>query len=291
MVDNEGDTLTRVVVCTPREQYFLVADCATHNIHQWADPAKTEGQHHALKTVLVQSGCEVIDLPELPQHPNSVFTRDTALCTPKGFIHLRMGFPSRRGEDEWMAKALMSLHEPWAGKIDEPGTVEGGDVILAGTVAFVGISSRTNPEGARQISLLLRDMGFEVRTATVHPSHLHLGGGMSVIGPKRVLCCRGEFPGDFFRGFDIIEVTHRQFAAGNVICLAENEVIADSSGEGETVLELEKAGVKVHSLDLSEFRKGTGGPSCLILPLERRGLASVGGRQSPSWPATSHPDQ
>jgi dimethylargininase len=275
MVNHEGAALTRVVVCTPREQYFRVGDCDAHNIRQCADPARTVTQHHTLKAVLAHSGCEVIDLPELPDHPNSVFTRDTALCTPKGFIRPRMGLPTRRGEDEWMARALMSLQEPCAGQIDGPGTMEGGDVILAGTVAFVGVSTRTNPEGARQVAALLGAMGFEVRTASVHPSRLHLGGGMSVLGANRVLCCRGEFPADFFRGFDVIMATHRQFAAGNVICLAENEVIADASGEGDTIRELEKAGVKVHSLDLSEFRKGAGGPSCLIMPLERKGVPSA----------------
>jgi N-dimethylarginine dimethylaminohydrolase len=33
---------------------------------------------------------------------------------------------------------------------------------------------------------------------------------------------------------------------------------------------LRRAGFRVHPLDLSEFVKGTGGPSCLVLPLERR---------------------
>jgi arginine deiminase len=55
----------------------------------------------------------------------------------------------------------------------------------------------------------------------------------------------------------------------NVICVAPDEVVADAS-EGEGLIgRLVDAGVKVHALDLSEFRKGAGGPSCLILPVER----------------------
>jgi dimethylargininase len=189
MLSNEGEKLTRVLVCTPREQYFRWTDGGAHNIHESPDPARTKSQHDALKLALRRSGCEVVDVPELPEHPNSVFVRDAALCMPTGFIRLRMGLASRRGEEGWLADILGSLGEPCAGQIEEPGTVEGGDVILAG--------------------------------------------------------------------------------AGNVICLGSNEVVADSSGCGDTIRELERSGVKVHALNLSEFRKGAGGPSCLILPVER----------------------
>jgi dimethylargininase len=276
MLNNEGDRLTRVLVCTPGEQYFRWNDPDAHNIHEMPDPTRTKDQHDKLKTILGKSGCEVIDIPELPKHPNSVFTRDAALCTPAGFIRLRMGLASRRGEDEWMAGILRSLNEPCVGKIEEPGTVEGGDVILAGATAFVGLSARTNVEGARQIAALLRNQDYEVRTAPVPDAHLHLGGGMSVIGPKRVLCCDGEFPDDLFAGFDVIRVTHWNAGAGNVICLDANEVVADSSGRGDTIRELEKSGVKVHAMDLSEFRKGAGGPTCLILPVERKSSPGIG---------------
>lgn len=98
---------------------------------------------------------------------------------------------------------------------------------------------------------------------------------MSLLGPKRVLCCRGEFPDDWFAGFDVIQVAHRDPGTGNVICLAEDEVVADSSGHGDMIRELEKSGVKVHAMDLSEFRKGAGGPTCLILPVERKSAPAI----------------
>jgi dimethylargininase len=283
MLNNEGDRLTQVVVCTPGGQYFRWSDPDAHNIHEMPDPTRTRDQHDKLKTILGKSGCEVIDVRELQNHPNSVFTRDAALCTPAGFIRLRMGLASRRGEDEWMAGILRSLSEPCVGMIDEPGTVEGGDVILAGATAFVGLSARTNAEGARQIAALLRNQGYEVRTAPVPDAHLHLGGGMSVIGPKRVLCCRGEFPEDWFAGFDVIQVAHRDPGTGNVICLAEDEVVADSSGRGDTIRELEKSGVKVHGMDLSEFRKGAGGPTCLVLPVERKSSMALRHPSADFW--------
>ena len=272
MLSNEGDRLTRVVVSTPSEEYFRVTDMTAQNINEVADPRKTCQQFTCLKSTMEHFGCEVIEIPELTGHPNSVFTRDTAVSTPGGYITLRMGLEARRGEEEWMAQILESLGEPCAGQIRRPGTVEGGDILLAGSVAFVGCSIRTNKEGVKQLSVLLENMDYEVRTVNVRGS-LHLGGMMSAIGPKRLLCLRGKFPSDFFEGFDVIDVDCTGSCNGNVICLGENEVIANSAENMKVVRILEHHGVKVHAMDLSEFRKGGGGPSCLVLPIERKQTA------------------
>lgn len=269
MLKNEGDRLKRVVVCAPLEEYFNVSDLAAQNINEIADRDRTMEQHGTLKTIMETFGCEVIDVPELPGHPNSLFTRDVSLCTPEGFIRLRMGLDARRGEEGWMAEILKSFDQPCVGEIQEPGTVEGGDVILAGTAAFVGRSGRTNEEGIRQLATLLEHMGYEVRVHAVPGGSLHIGGMMSALGPERMLCCGDVFPNDFFRGFDTVEVPRQGPSAGNVICLGENEVVANSAENMETIRTLEKHGVKVHAVDLSEFRKGAGGPSCLILPVTR----------------------
>jgi dimethylargininase len=269
MLQNEGGKLTRVAVCTPGGEYFSVADLESHNITEIPDADRTLKQFSRLKSVLFEAGCDVVDAPELAGHPNSVFTRDVALVTPQGYIQLRMGLDSRRGEEEWMASILDSLGEPKVGEIRAPGTVEGGDIILAGNVAFVGQSQRTNLEGVNQISKILKHMGYQVRIHRMEFRYLHLGGAMSMIGLQRVLCCRGVFPDRFFKGFDTVEVPQRGPSTGNVICLGESEVIANRAENAEAIKTLEEEGIKVHSMDLSEFRKGTGGPTCLILPIER----------------------
>jgi dimethylargininase len=269
MLRHEGDRLTRVVVSTPGDAYFDVTTHVGANIPELANRDLTIRQHGALRAAIARFGCEVIEVPELDGHPNSVFTRDVALCTPEGHVKLRMGLPARRGEEAWMSRALESLGEPCIGEIEEPGTVEGGDVILAGTVAFVGLSARTNRDGARQIVAILERMGYEVRMAPVE-GYMHIGGAMSVIGLDRVLCCSGVFPDGFFRDFDVIEVPAAGPSTGNVICLDERELIANAAENAPVIDKLERRGITVHGLDLSEFRKGAGGPTCLILPVERR---------------------
>ncbi|MGD9344589.1 MAG: arginine deiminase family protein [Candidatus Aminicenantes bacterium] len=269
MLKNEGRRLTKVAVCTPGREYFSVTDLRSHNITEVPDPGRTLEQFAILKSILKKAGCEVVDASELPGHPNSVFTRDVSLVTPRGYIKLKMGLDSRRGEEEWMAAILDSLGEPYVGGVNLPGTVEGGDVILAEDVAFVGHSQRTNLEGIEQISEFLENMGYEVRIHRMDFRYLHLGGAMSMIGLRRILCCRDVFSEGFFAGFDTVEVPHRGPSTGNVICLQENEVIANIAENVEAIREMEKEGIQVHAIDLSEFRKGTGGPTCLILPIER----------------------
>ncbi len=271
MLRNEGDPLETVAVCTPGDAYFGVVDLDAQNMNEAADPSLTVSQHQAMVGIMEGAGVRVLRVPELAEHPNSTFTRDVALVTPEGTVQLRMGLPARREEPAWIVEALEAVGEPTVGVIEEPGTVEGGDVVLAGDVAFVGHSDRTNQEGIRQLGALLEPMGYTLRIADVQGLYLHVGGAVSVIGPRRVVCCAEVFPDDYFEGFDVVEVPNRNFAASvaNVICLRENEVIANVAENLPTIEILESEGVTVHRLDLSEFRKGAGGPTCMILPVER----------------------
>lgn len=168
-----------------------------------------------------------------------------------------------------MSQVLDSLGEPCVGEIKAPGTVEGGDVILAGSVAFVGRSIRTNDEGVQQLAAFLSGMDYEVRLISIPDSILHLDKAMMLVGPDRILYCRQLIPAESLRGFDIIETLCGGGTTANVICLGENEVIAERSNH-EVVRQLKAQGLIVHELDLSEFVKGSGGPNCLIMPVERK---------------------
>lgn len=269
MLMNEGNFLKRVVVCSPKKEYFEVDNPSAHNIAEPAQPEKAKKEHDQLKMAMKDFGAEIIDVDELESHPNSVFTRDTSLCTNEGYIKLRMGLETRRGEEEWMANNLEALGLPQLGQIKAPGTVEGGDVILAGSVAFIGYSKRSNKEGVTQLSLILKKLGYEVRIATIPPPHLHIGGIMSLIGPEDVLYCRELLDKDLCRGFKVITLNCQDFISGNVICLGNGQLIAEAQNELAIDLLLGH-NFEVKILSLSEFVKGRGGPTCLILPVERK---------------------
>ena len=164
-----------------------VRNLEKHNIGELGNPKAAIQQHDILKSKLIEFGAEVIDIPELNEHPNSVFTRDTALCTPRGYIKLKLGLKTRQGEDEWMAATLNSHGEYCAGEIKTPGTVEGGDVVLAGNIAFIGKSIRTNEKGIKQLSEMLEKMGYEIQIIKLPDTILHLDKAMMVLGPKHVI--------------------------------------------------------------------------------------------------------
>jgi dimethylargininase len=268
MLKNEGDRLVRVAVCTPGDEYFNPGDLTEHNLLQLADRDLTLKQHDTLKETLRSSGSEVIDLPELTGHPNSVFTRDTALATPDGYIKLKMGLDTREGEEEWMADLLDSKGESFAGEIVAPGTVEGGDVILAGQVAFIGRTIRTNDDGIEQLSVLLGKMDFEIRVIPMPCTILHLDKAMMMTGPDSIIYCRELMAPEFFDGFETTVLSCYESATANIICQGPNECIVDRANS-RVIEKLESTGTTVHDLDLSEFAKGTGGPNCLIMPVER----------------------
>jgi len=268
MLRNEGDRITRVVVCPPKIEYFEIGDPLKHNIREIANREKAMEQHAALCKLLRESGCEVLDMPEMKGHPNSVFTRDMAVCTPNGYVKLRPGIETREEEGEWIARFLDSTGEPCAGEILSPGTVDGGDVFLLGDVAFIGRSRRTNDEGIRQLGDILRAMDYEMRPVDLPNQYLHLDQTIGVLGPDRLICCEGMYDRGLFAGIDTVAMTCTKYNA-NIICLGESEIIAPSMNTG-VIRAAEEHGVTVHRVDLLEFWKGTGGPNCLIMPVERK---------------------
>ena len=266
MLSNEADRLKRVIVCTPSEEYFKISNLKLHNILEVADREKALDQHDSLKNLLNTFGADVIDVPELTDHPNSVFTRDTALCTPEGYIELLPGIKTREAEGRWMASALDQLGEPCAGQINYPGTVDGGDVVLCGHVAFVGLTVRTNDEGCRQLSE--PEMGYEVRVIPLPDTILHLDKVLMPVDPGKLIVCGNIVPKSSLEGFGVININFDGTTTANIICLGGGELIV-----GDTNLEaihcLNEEQFTIHLIDISEFVKGAGGPNCLIMPLTR----------------------
>lgn len=268
MLKNEGDRLTRVIVCPPVKEYFKVDNLKNHNFIGIPDKNTAIEQHDALRSILRNSGCEVLSIPELPGHPNSVFIRDTALAAPEGYIQLRPGIKSRLEEGEWMADFLNKLGEPCIGKIQSPGTVDGGDVFVSDSVVFAANSKRTNMEGIKQLAAIFGKYDYEIRSVKIPDNYLHLDQLMGVLGTEKLIYCSGVFPRNFFDGFDVIEAPCEGYNL-NFICIKENEIITPLANK-ELIKIAEQNGVIVHPADLSEFAKGAGGPNCLIMPLERK---------------------
>jgi dimethylargininase len=108
-------------------------------------------QHEAYCQALENCGVALTRLPADLEHPDSTFVEDTAVLTSQSAILTRPGAASRLGEVDAIRETIRSFY-PSIHEIVAPGTLDGGDVCEAGSHFFIGISHRTNQEGARQLS-------------------------------------------------------------------------------------------------------------------------------------------
>jgi len=117
------------------------------------DLARARAQHAAYVAALRRLVPTVVELPEDPAYPDSVFVEDAAVCIGPAACITRPGHPSRRGEVDAIETALRAAGLATVRLADlAPGdadaTVDGGDVLWTGREIFVGLSSRTNATGA-----------------------------------------------------------------------------------------------------------------------------------------------
>jgi len=215
-------------------------------------------QHQGYEHTLRQLGAELIALPPLDQAPDSCFVEDTAVMLDEIGIIARPGTVSRRLETESVEAALAG-HRALFGRIEEPGTLEGGDVIVAGRTVYVGLSSRTNQDGIDQLRALIES--YECRIVPVQVTGcLHLKTGATLIGSDTVLLNPDWLDTSPFDGLNQISVDPNEPFAANTISLSGRIVMAASAPR--TREELERKGFDTLSVDISEMEKLEAGLSC-----------------------------
>jgi len=225
------------------------------------DYEKALTQHSAYVRALRECGLDVTVLEPDDRHPDSTFVEDTALVTPPVAIMMRPGAPSRRGETEGIERVLNCLRAH-VERVEPPGTADAGDIMMVEGHFYIGLSGRTNQEGASQIIRILRAYGLTSCTIPLKDV-LHLKSGVSYM-ERNNLVAAGEFIGrSEFAQYRVIRVDDDERYAAN--CLWVNGTVLVASGYPKTKRAIEAHGYKTISLDVSEFRKLDGGLSCLSL--------------------------
>lgn len=218
-------------------------------------------QHLAYMKALEICGTNVITLPADSRFPDSVFVEDPAVLLGNAAVLTMPGAMSRRGEVDGM-KEVLSEYFPVLEKIHLPGTLDGGDVIEIEDHYFIGLSGRTNREGARQLTLILEGYGKTSETITLK-NYLHLKTGIACLGNHTLLVAGELKQCSEFREFKRIEVDDEEEYAANSIMI--NGRVITPAGFPKTQEKLELAGYETIPVDTSEFRKLDGGVSCLSL--------------------------
>lgn len=234
----------------------------THLERQTIHIGRAREQHLAYCNYLRESGAKVITLPAEPEFPDAVFVEDPAVVLDEAVIMTRPGAASRRGESASLGRELVK-HRPlvW---MTSPATLDGGDVMRLGRTLFVGISTRTNTEGIRQLAAEGARFRYRVQPVAVQGC-LHLKSGVSYLGGDAVLIHRPWIDAAAFAGLELIDVPEGETEGANVLTVGESVLVA--SGFPRIAERIERLGRKVILVDNSEIRKAEGALTCCSLLL------------------------
>ena len=184
-------------------------------------------QHSAYCNALVDCGLALTTLDADLRFPDSTFVEDTAILTAQGAVLTRPGAASREGEVDAIRSAVLRFF-PSPLAIEAPGTVDGGDICEAEDHFFLGLSQRTNEEGARQLAAHLDGFGFTSSTIDVRQmtSILHLKSGISYIGDNTLVVMEEMADDEQFRRFDFVRVSEEESYAANCVRVNERVLVA-----------------------------------------------------------------
>lgn len=252
---------TRAIVRPPAANF---ADGLTSADLGKPDFAKALQQHTHYCTALEQCGLTLTRLPADTNFPDSTFVEDTAILTRHCAILTRPGAASRVGEVASIAATLPQFFSR-IHRIVAPGTVDGGDICQADGHFFIGISARTNQEGARQLAGLLAQEGFTSAQVDIRGAHgiLHLKSGISWLGDKRLVLIDALADNAVFRDYEIVRIALQENYAANFLRINDHVIV--SAGHPKFEASVRGLGYPVIALDMSEFQKMDGALSCLSL--------------------------
>lgn len=234
----------------------------THLDREPIDVERALAQHRRYEHTLEVLGYEVLSLPADGDLPDCVFVEDTAVVVDELAVITRPGAESRRAETAPVAEALAE-RRPLA-RIVEPGTLDGGDVLRVGRRVFVGLTGRTNEEGIAQLRAALAPYGYAV-TAVAVGGCLHLKTAVTQVASETVLLNREWVDPSAFAQYETIDVDPAEPSAANTLMV--NGTVLVASAYPRTAARLEKAGLVLVRLEMTELAKAEGALTCCSILL------------------------
>lgn len=248
----------RVIVRTPGRSY--VDGLTTSNLGT-PDYEKLLVQHDAYVDALKSCGVEVTHLSANETYPDSTFVEDVAVLTPEFAVITNPGAAPRNGEIKEIEPVLKEFYKELR-YIQSPGTLDGGDVLQIEDHFYIGISNRTNEDGAQQLKEIMETGGYE---ATIVPikQFFHLKTGITYLS-NGIVVAAGEFIGHpAFAQYETIAIPAEEEYAAN--CIYINDHVIIPKGFDTAKRKVQAAGYKTVEVDMTEFQKQDGGLTCLSL--------------------------
>ena len=271
--------LRDVLVKRPGAAFGHAHDDPAHGFLRPVDLDLATRQHDAFVETLASLGPTVHRLDVELDDPDLVYTFDPLLVTDRGAIPLRPGKHNRAAEPAVLEAWTLGAGIPTVGRIESPGTVEGGDTLwLRPDLFCIGRTLRTNAEGAHQLAELV---GGDVRVFDVPywqgPAELiHLMSVISPVADDLAVVYLPLLPVGLWEllgalRIRTIEVPDEEFATlGCNVLAVRPRVVILAEGNPRTAAALAAAGCEVHTYPASEIGiNGSGGPTCMTRPILR----------------------
>jgi len=222
------------------------------------DYEKALEQHDVYCDTLMRCGVELTVLDADERFPDGCFVEDTAVVNSNVAVITHPGAVARRGEEVEISRVLSGYRK--LETIEFPGTLEGGDVLKMENQYFIGISGRTNREGARQLSSILSKYGFASSEIKLE-SGLHLKSDIAYLGNGNFISTPA-LSGMAYPANTVILDDDESYSAN---CLLVNDFLLIPKGFPKSKRKLADLGYNIVELEMSEFRKMDGGLTCLSL--------------------------
>jgi len=240
---------------------------------------KMQKEHDGLVAALKAEGVEVVNIERnamIPGRMKTVYTRDSIIAVDGGAIVTRMGPVSRRGEERAVTQTLVHLGMPILRTIHGTGILEGGSfAFINRKTAVLGLSSRVNEEGARQLEEVLKVMGVELLRVQLTGYRLHIDGNFVMIDADTAFINPTQLPFWFLEKLEEMKIrtieVHPDDGVSTINCIAvrPGRIIMSDQVSPRTLEKLDKAGISVVTIPYDNVYLGGGGIHCSTGPLVR----------------------
>jgi dimethylargininase len=233
----------------------------THLERTEIDTDLADSQWDAYVAAFAEHGWTTQEVPYAERLADSVFVEDAVVVVGGLAIIARSGSEARRAETDGVEEVLVARGYDIE-RITNPGTLDGGDVLVVGDTVYVGRSSRTNADGIAQFRAFLAPRGYDVVAVPVTRA-LHLKSTVTAL-PDGTVIGHDDLVDESRLFTRFLPVPEKE---GVAVVALDAETLLMSAAAPETAELLRELGYDVVTVDISEFEKLEGCVTCLSVRL------------------------
>ena len=206
-------------------------------------------------------GWETVEVPPADDCPDAVFVEDAVFVYGDLAVISRPGADERKPETAAVEDSLRGLGYRIE-HIQEPGTLDGGDVLKHDGTVWVGLGGRTDRSGLEQLAAALEPLSARV-VAVPLTTVLHLKSAVTALPDGTVVGYPPlvDDPEIWARFLEVPE------EPGSHVVLLDEQTVLMSTSAPRTAGLFADRGLRVVTVDLSEYEKLEGCVTCLSVRL------------------------